>query len=393
MPGPLSGPGLGLQLPQHLYPSELNNAPYDVGGPWVNLAPGQELPIAAGTWYVSCGMYSVLEYLDPITNTWAIVPNSAWMGGPIYVKSDGFNYRVANRLGCLGSVSVTDQGDANWVQASTTVTVTGSTAQVSAIVGGALALSGGTVRAVGAGYGVAPLVFIDPPANYANNTNGIGGIPATGYVTIANGTVTGFTFTNPGAGYQSVPKALVVPNPTDPNLSTGITAASVVFSLTNSGKITGAIVTNPGAPITPANITLTVAGAGASATLTPNIVQTVTAASVVGTISGLQASLAAMLSTVGGAPAQGSITNGPDYNFLTFRPRPAQVGLTIAGIGSLGPQVGTIYDGGLFMTNTAPNPVLMYDLPASSAATVTNAGTLTLTMGSRSDRVLLQPAP
>ncbi len=313
---------------------------------------------------------------------------AAWVGGPTYVKSDGFSYRIANRLGCLASVSITAPGDGNFVQSSTTVTVTGSTAQVSPIVGGMLGFS---LVNRGAGYGVAPMVFINPPANYNTNSNGIGGIPATGYVTIATGTVSGFTFTNPGAGYQSAPVGVIVPNPTDPNLSTGITAASIAFSLTAAGSITGAIVTNPGAPITPANITLPVAGAGASATLTPNILQTVTAASVVGTVSGLQASVSALLTTIGGSPNAGTLTNDPHGLYLAFRPRPANIALTVTGIGSIAPQAGTIYDGGLFMST--PGAALAYGLVPSNAGTVVNAGTLTLTMGSRNDIVTLQPAP
>ena len=42
MNAPLSGPGLGLPLPANLYPSELNNAPYDFATNKVCLAPGEK---------------------------------------------------------------------------------------------------------------------------------------------------------------------------------------------------------------------------------------------------------------------------------------------------------------------------------------------------------------
>src|SRR5215471_14284166 len=101
MPAPLSGPGLGLQLPQYLYPSELFNAPADIASNAIMLAAGDQLPIPAGTWYVSLGLYNVLEFNDPVTGIWRQHPASY---GPRtqmqYVKSDGFNFRVANRTGC-----------------------------------------------------------------------------------------------------------------------------------------------------------------------------------------------------------------------------------------------------------------------------------------------------
>ena len=55
MPTPLSGPGVGLPIPQNLYPSELSNAPYDYGTNQLALAPGQQIPLPAGPWYISCG--------------------------------------------------------------------------------------------------------------------------------------------------------------------------------------------------------------------------------------------------------------------------------------------------------------------------------------------------
>ena len=389
MPQLISGPGLGLPIPQFLYPSELTNAPVDIGTNKLNLDPGDELSLPAGHWFVDSGSYCLIEYKDPVTGAWGIVPSAAWQGGLHFIISAGFDYRIANRLGCLASVSITAPGNGSYVQSTTAVAVTGSTASVVALVGGALASS---LVSRGAGYGVAPIVVIQNPAPGSANPNGVGGVAATGYATIANGTVSGFTFTNPGAGYATAPTGVIVPNPSDPNLSTGITNASITFSLTQAGSITGALVINPGAPITPANITLTVTGAGTGATLTANVLQTVTAASVVGTLTGPVGTGAALLTTVGGAPNAGSLTNDPFGLYLAFRPRPAQIGLTITGGASIAPQAGTIYDGGLFMS--APTAIIATNpFATSNAATLVNAATLTLTMGSRNDIVTIQPAP
>lgn len=391
MPTPLSGPGIGLPLPQNLYPSELQNAPIDQSSNRQALAPGETLPLPAGTWYISLGQYLVLQYLDPVTNVWVMGSTAAWIGGIQYVKSDGFNCRIANLLGCPVSATITSYGSA-YVQASTTVTAVGSTSTWVPIVGGQLTTTAATIVSGtgGAGYGVAPLVMIPPPPPASTNPNGVGGVQASAYAVISSGTVSGITFTNPGAGYPSAPAVVIQPSPTDPNLATGITQASVSFSLTGSGKIAAVLCTNNGAPITPTAITLTPAGAGVTATLTANVLQTITAASVSGAGTGF-GTLAVGMTTVGGAPAQGTVTNGPDFLYLAFRPRQAQIALTVTGGGgTVAAQLGAIYDGGMFQS--APNFVLQTQpLTASTLAYV--APTVALTMGSVPDIAVVQPAP
>lgn len=388
----IAGPGLGLPLPQNLYPSQLQYAPPDASTNRIALAPGDTLLIPAGDWFVNVGQYCVIQFLDPVTGIWNMGTNAAWLGGNQFVVSDGFNVRVANLLGCPVSASVTSYGS-NYVQSTTTITATGSTSTWLPIVGGQLTP---TIISAGAGYGVAPEIFIPAPPPAANNANGVGGIQASAWANISSGTLTlasGVSMTNPGAGYSSPFTIALLPSPTDPNLSTGITMATVVFSVTGSGSITGALCTNPGAPITPANITLTVAGAGTQGTVVANVMQTVTAASVSGAGSGY-GTVSALLTTVGGVPAAGTITNSPEYLGLAWRPRPAQVALavTAAANGTLATQVGTIYDGGLFVANAAPGFVLATQ-PTTATTVAVVAATIALTMGSRPDIVTLQPAP
>jgi len=250
----------------------------------------------------------------------------------------------------------------------------------------------------GAGYGVAPEIFIPPPPPASNNANGVGGIPASAWATITSGTLnlaSGASMINPGAGYPSPVTVVLVPSPTDPNLSTGITAATVVFSLTGSGSLTGAICTNPGGPVSDPNaVTLSVAGAGTGASLSAQCLQTVTKASVTGAGSGY-GTLAALLTTVGGVPSTGSINNNPDGLGLSWRPRQAQIGLGVvaAANGTISANtVGTIYDGGLFLTNSKPNFVLVTQPITATTVAVVNA-TIALTMGGRNEIVTLQPAP
>lgn len=387
----ISAPGVGLALPQNLYPSELQNAPYDLPGNRVTLAPGDELPIRAGNWYISVGMYCSIEFLDPVTGMWSIGSAGGWTGPNMYVQSDGFNVRVANRTGCPIAAGINTYGT-GYVQATTTVVATPGNSTWAPVVGGQV--GGASVTVVGGGYGVAPLVFIPPPPSAANNANGVGGVAATGYATIASGTVSGFTFTNPGAGYPTAPTPVVLPNPTDPNINVGITQATITFSLVGSGSITHVFNTNPGAPLSnPNQCTLTVAGAGSSASVVALSLQTVTTGSVTGAGNGAGfGTISALVTTVGGTPPAGSVSNGPDALQLAWRPRPAQIGLTVTALGTISTQLGTIYDGGLFLTNSAPGYVIITN-PFSGTGSIVAAPTLSLTMGGVRDIVTIQPAP
>jgi hypothetical protein len=179
----------------------------------------------------------------------------------------------------------------------------------------------------------------------------------------------------------------VVPSPFDPNLSTGFTQASITFSLTGSGSITGVLCTNNGAPLSnPANITLTISGAGSQATIVPVVMQTITGASVTGAGTGY-GTVAVLITSVGGNPSAGTVTNNPDYLNLAWRPRPAQISATINGTGTLSVQAGSIIDGGLF--ENKPTPVIVPSIESTSIS----GATITFTMGSVSDIAVIQQAP
>ncbi len=404
MTGPMAGPGQGLYPTQNLYPSFLSNAPLDNPSNRITLAAGDQLPIPRGDWIISLGQYCILEYFDPFSGVWVAGASAAWMqGGNSSVSSDGFNVRVANRLGCPVGGIVNSYGDGNYVQASTTIAVVGGGGSTwSPIVGGQLTMATATIVTAnrGAGYGVAPIVFIPPPPPPSINPNGVGGVQASGYATISSGTVSGFTFTNPGAGYPTIPVPVIMPNPTDPNISTGITQATIAFSLTGGGSITGVLNTNPGAPLTtPNNITLTVSGAGATATVSAIMMQTVITASLVGgsTITG--ASVTSLLTSVGGeplsagpaTPVYGTITNGPEFLLLRGIPRPLAARLVVGAAGTVAAQLATIYDGGLFYS--PPSAIIAFNpiLTTSVFGSITGTSTLTLTMGSRPDIITMQP--
>lgn len=391
MPNPLSGPGLGLPFPQNLYPSQLTNAPQDASTNRIGLAPGDSFVIPAGTWYVSPGMYCVIQWLDPVTGQWTMSSGGAWGRGVKYVKSDGFNCRIANLTGCVVSASVVN-GGSNYVQATTTITAIGSFSNGSAptvvpIVGGALDFTGtfGTdIPTAGAGYGVAPTIMIPPPPPAQANPNGVGGIPAKAIAIIGSGgSLTSVSMIDQGAGYPTAPTPVVVTSPFDPNLSTGITQASVAVSLTSAGVIMGAFITNNGAPLNNGSlgsVTLSVGGAGSSGSLTANVMQTV----VSGTITSIGAGYGSNTGvfTYGGAPVAG-IARTPANEGIAFLPRQA-VGAFTGSFTQAG--AATIYDGGLF--ESAPTFYL-----AGAASAPTTVATVAMIMGSRADYIELQSAP
>jgi hypothetical protein len=376
-----------LPLPQNLYPSELGGASLDTSGNKVTIPAGAAIPVPPGEWNVGLGMYLLLQFLDPITNTWVMTASGGWQGTFHKIFSDGYNYRVANLLACPIGAAITNAGG-NYVQASTTISVTGGGGSTWApIVGGQLAVSGGTLVSNGAGYGVTPLALLPAPPPPQSNANGVGGVQASGYFTIAGGTVSGFTFTNPGAGYASGFTIAAQPSPYDPNNATGITLATIAFSLAAAGSLTGVLCTNPGAALaTPANITLTVAGVGTAATISPIVLQTIVKASVTGAGTGY-GTVGVLLTTFGGAPGTAVFANSPETLYLAGKPRPADIGIATTGTGGTLAvnALGSIYDGGFFYS--APSIAIASGAQSGSVS----GATIVLTMGSVPDIAVLQP--
>lgn len=376
-----SGPNVGLQLPQYLYPTELANAPYDLATNQLTLGAGDALPIPNGRWLIDLGEFSFLQVLDPVTGIWRTTANAAQRVSPIVVYADGFTRRIANLTGCpVGAVVA--GGGSGFAQATATLSasVGGSTWQP--IVGGSLSVS--TVSAAGGGYTETPLVFIPAPPNP--------GIQATAQAILTSGSVSAVSLTNFGAGYLTAPTGVILPNPTD--TSTTITQATVTFVLSaaNAGAITGALCTNPGAALSTANLTgmsLTAAGgAGSGATITPVVMQCVTGTSVVAGGVGLgSATDPALITSVGGIPRSVAAVSlsDPIVDLTNFRPR-AFVGSGTSNAGGTLSAI-TIIDHGLFVGT--PTPVVALGAGGSIAAM--GAPSITFTMGSTIDTVMIQP--
>lgn len=377
----ISGPGVGLPLPTNLYPTDLNDAPLDIGTAYVGLPPGEVIVLPAGEWIVETGSVSVLQYLDPITGTWR--DSNATKGQAQTVNSDGFTRRVANLTGCpIGAVVA--GGGTLYAQATASIAANLGGSLWQAVVGGSLTVS--TIINPGSGFTIRPNVIIpDPPSVSAN---GIGGVPAVATCTLANATVTAVALSNVGAGYiAATVAALIVPSPFDPNLGS-ITNGTVNFVLTNSGLITAALCTNNGAPLaTLSALTLTASGgAGSGATITPVILQTVASAGVVagGAVWG-DVAHPALITSVGGLPVSVSapVIGNPAVEFTGYRPRQFVISGTCNAGGTI--TAVSIQDPGLFVGTPTVAIVAGNGLIATTLASVT------VVMGSLTDTVQIQP--
>ncbi len=259
MPSLLGGPGIPLPPNGNLFPAQLFNAPPSFNTNVFNLPTGGTVPIPAGTWLVFfTTAYSQLQWYDAVSTQW-LPASGPQVGSGItrgsVVQSDGFNHRVANITGSAIAGTVTVAGT-NYVQATTTITPSAGNSSWMPLVGGAVGAI--TVDVAGSNYSKVPIVLIDAPASP--------GLQATAQATLSTGTVSAITVSgfSAGAGYLTAPRVQIVPDPFDPNLNL-IQPASAHCVLTGAGTLTAVLLQNFGTSQA-SGITLTVNGAGASAT-------------------------------------------------------------------------------------------------------------------------------
>ena len=360
----LTGPGVGLQYPQILFPAALLGAPYSASTNRVTLAPGNAFVLPGGTWSLLKDKYAQVQFYDPISVTWRSLESVT--SEFLTIVSDGQDVRVANLLGTVVGAVVTAAGS-NYVQSSTTITAASGGATFQAVVGGAVSTTV-SITSSGSGYTLPPNVFVPgPPAP---------GVPAAMIAVIANGTISSITVTDQGAGYQTAPVPQIVPNQFDPALGS-IVNGTATTTLTGAGQITAALCTYNGSVLSTAP-SLTVGGAGSNATITAFLLQTVSSVSL--TSGGAGYGAGTEITTVGGTPAAGAWTNPAFENSVLSPPRPAQIGATQTG-GTI-TSIGTIYDGGLF-TGTPTGLVL-------TGGVVTTAATVGLVLGTANAAISFQ---
>lgn len=379
----ISGPGQTVPVPQNLYPSELQNSPLDTNSNYVSFSAGDAMAIPAQSndYLIGLGNMLDLEYLDAVTGIWRPLSEMSRRAGMQFMRSNGIDKRIANRTGCPVAAIVANGGTSfSQLTATLSANLGGSTWQP--VVGGSLSVS--TINNAGAGYGVAPFVFIPAPSPAGVNGS-VGGATATAYTTLTNGTVSAVTLDDFGAGYQFAPTAVILPSPYDTNFAT-ITPATVtlVLNAATSGAITAALCTNFGAPLaTVSALTLTAAGgSGSGATITPQVLQTVLSASVVAGGAGWgTVSQPPFVTTVGGGAVSVAAISNPALDFSGFVPRPAILNAVTNAGGTI--TTVTVVDGGMFLS--APTAVI-----AGGGTLPTTLTSITLAVGSSRGKAFIQ---
>jgi hypothetical protein len=254
--------GQPLPFPTNLWQPGLPGIASSVWSNELYLLAGQRFTLPPGWWAISGGTQTTVQLLDPVSEQWVPVVSAARLW---FVNSDGTNYRIANLNQTLIGGTVTAAGT-GYAQATTTITATTGISTWVAIVGGAVnsTVTIGTDKngvTGGTNFTMAPVLVVQaPPA---------GGRAATMSCTVSAGAINAVTVRDAGAGYQSAPGILVVPDPLDPTLG-AITIPTLTATLTGAGTVTGIMLVNPGLPVASAP-SLTVSGAGSGATATATL--------------------------------------------------------------------------------------------------------------------------
>jgi hypothetical protein len=371
----ISGPGLGLPPPQFLYPSELNNAPYDAATNKLTLNTGDTLVVPAGKWWMQNDGYSVVQYLDPVTGCWLGFDSART--GPRIIDSDGFTVRVANLTSCPVAAVVTTAGT-TYSQSTTTVTPTVGNSTWLPIVGGAIGTTA-TVVVAGSGYTIPPIVvFPAPPLGL--------GVQATGYATLSGGTVASITIVNRGAGYTTAPVPVILPSPFDPNIANIVQATATTSISAQAGHVCAILCTNNGDAVA-SMPSLTIAGGSGTAAASAVVMYTMGAAT--GSGGANFTSGQNLATTTGGVTNASATIANPNVQLTNFIPRPAVGVPTIAANAVTG---FTWTDTGLFCSSDlSGNLPTILVLAQTGSTDPSGALTLTAVLAGTQSALTLQP--
>lgn len=345
-----------------------------------DLQAGAARLVPAGTWMITASAYTCVQEYDPVQGQW-LAPGGTGgafgAGGPQYVNSDGFNYRVVNLCGCIVGATVSTAGSAYVAATPPTVSFTNATnAAATAIVGGAVNTSVTTNNA-GTNYTYAPLVFLDSPPIGA-------GYQATATCVLSGSGVGTVTITNQGAGYTNVPNIYFLNDPRD---TTG-SGASAVATLTGAGTITQLLITNQGNP----NTTLqpTIAFSSGSAAASAIMVRAIGGVSMTTAGSGYTGNVIVQ-GWGSGFGGNANVLTNPKWTTNLVRTR---VGTLLLGTATSGGALtgggASLFDGGIY-AGSGPTPVISGGGPIGLINTGAIAGVAAFTWANPADTILIQP--
>lgn len=253
---------------------------------YLRLQSGGIYNLPYGNFLVKPGAQSCVQWNDDYSGLWHSYDSGA-VNSPIYVFSDGSNYRLINLSGTITGANITTPGTL-YTQAGTTVSfaapASGVTAIGTPIIGGSLTF---TVTTAGSGY-TNPVLVIDPP-QICGGTQGLC-IPATAIAVLSTGTISSVTVSFAGAGYVTIPNVTIL----DPTGTGAVITAAISNGTATSGGLTGIIMSNYGSGYDGTHIpavTITCSGSSATAAATALPWLALTSITVAGTNTGYTASI------------------------------------------------------------------------------------------------------
>lgn len=323
------------------------------------LASGASVLLGYGNYLVKPGPQTAVQWKDSYSGLWRNWASDP-AGAPIFVPSDGSNYRIMNVSGTIQGANITAAGS-GYNQANTSITfgapvAPGVTATALAVVGGSLSF---TVTNGGSGYSD-PILVVQAPTLCGGTPGQC--IPATITPTLSGGVITGVTVNFAGAGYVQLPTITVL----DPTGTGAVITPTITNGTATNGGLTGIIMQNNGSLYDGTHIpTITITapvGTGAAATALPNLA--LTGVTVGGTNTGYTGSVAGITTLGTSAASQPIAVNGD-----TTLPRAGRF-IVDQTTGALGTPV--IEDAGIgFQTVPLAKPVGNATTDGSTNATFT----------------------
>lgn len=182
----------------------------------------------SGQYLVNIGPYLTVQYYDAVLQIWRDLANN---GAPMFVSSDGTNYRVANTTGTPVGAIITNAGS-GLTNGFNTVTVTPSAGSSTwnTIVGGGINTTV-TITTAGSGYTKPPILQFNPPSSQGSTPY----VLPTAICTISAGAIASVTVINQGAGLVAAPTITVINQPGDTTGSGGV--LTVNSTLAGSGTL------------------------------------------------------------------------------------------------------------------------------------------------------------
>jgi hypothetical protein len=338
----------------------------------ISLAAGETWTIyPAGPYWIQPGPYTSIQIYDPVLTIWMIIGGAgAGMGEPMYIESDGVNYRLANLTGQAVGATVTTAGTG--YTSAPAVTIASGNSIWKPILG--QYVTSVTVSNGGSNYTYAPAVlFSSPPAP---------GVPATGIAVMSAGAVSSVTMVNKGAGYTSPPSVNFINDPREGvnNVTQGSGAAGVSV-LAGSGGVNALLCIDPGNTGYSATTTFTISGGGGSSfAASPVFCLTITAlASASGGGPFSAASSAVEVSALDAATTTVSAPLNPAVSSGLVKVRKASILAPTTSTSVITSTGQIVYDGGIY-TQFSPYPEVI-----SNGSVLATAATVTFTMGGATD--------